>query len=98
VEDGSVRAKIDGVWYDNRSYIAGYNSGAQIARGYREALLHCIEAFAPNYGDDVDKFVADMAIWKDSVERERALLRLNGLDTESLTKMFSTEGDDEDAD
>jgi ABC-type taurine transport system substrate-binding protein len=66
---------------------------------YRKAILQVIEAFAPNYEDDVDKFVADMAIWKDSVERERALLRLNGLDTESLTKMFNAEGDgDDDAD
>jgi hypothetical protein len=84
VEDGSVISTKD--------YRTYYQVEFDLRLRYRDALLHSIEAFAPNYGDDVEKFVSDMAIWKDSVERERALLRLNGLDTESLTKMFNTDG------
>jgi len=86
---------------DEERWLSSKQSEASLVNKQAElnnALLQCIEAFAPNYGEDVDKFVADMAIWKDSIERQRALERLNGLDAETLTKLFDIQDEDDDGD
>lgn len=67
----------------------------------RTALQNVIDAAFQSYGEDIDRFVADLAVWKDSVERQEALERLNGLNAEQLIRTFNLEDfttDEEDDD
>lgn len=66
-------------------------------KAYKTALETVIEAAFPQYKDDLDRFVSDLAVWKDSVARQESLERLNGLNAEHLERMFDIEdleGDD----
>lgn len=89
--------RVHGVTWANysadvdKAFETGRRVGSAESNTYKTALETVIEAAFPQYKDDLDRFVSDLAVWKDSVARQESLERLNGLNAEHLERMFDIE-------